>query len=183
MEIRGYFFEYMTPLGNKCFETFITAGLEQIVEESTFFLSGTILDLFFTTDSGRIDNCKMLTPFPGCSYVPALCSYVYQSFDNVIHNNSDLPIRLWSKGNYTQMGYILSEVDWEFELSDLSPISQYAKFENILYPMINRFVPYANCNTKCNPPWVNRKLNNKKRKTSYNITRTYLHCHLFIDKS
>ena len=146
--------EYVTPLDNTFFEAFISAGLEQIVKESTFFPSGTILDLFFTTDSDRIGNCKTLTPLPRCSHVPVFCSYVYQNFHNVIHSNSDLPIRLWSKGNYTQMGFILSEVDWEFELYDLSPTLQYAKFKNILFPMIDRFIPYANCKSKRNPPWV-----------------------------
>ena len=51
--------EYVTPLDNTFFEAFISAGLEQIVKESTFFPSGTILDLFFTTDSDRIGNCKL----------------------------------------------------------------------------------------------------------------------------
>ena len=118
--------EYVNPLDINFFETFISAGLKQIVKESTFFPSGTILDLFFTAYSEKIGNCKTSTPLPRCSHLPVFCSHTYHNFCNVINNNSDLPIRLWSKGNYTQMGYILYEFDWDFELSDLSPTSQYA---------------------------------------------------------
>ena len=144
--------EYVTPLDNLFFETFISAGLQQVVNESTCFPSGNVLDLFLTSNSERIGSCLVMPPFLRCSHSPVLCTYVFQDigFDA---DNVEITQRLWTKGRFDIMSDILNVIDWDDELHDLSPDLQYRKFLNILDPMINRYVPLIDLSKKQKLPW------------------------------
>ena len=50
------FTQYVAPFDNSSYESFINAGLTQVVRESTCFPSGNILYLFFTSNSERVGS-------------------------------------------------------------------------------------------------------------------------------
>ena len=122
----------MLPLDNTFFEAFILIGLTYVVKESTNFPSGSILDLFFASVGERIGNCLTLTPLSRCSaehlISTVLCFYVYQNFSDSMLHASDLPKRLWSRGNYSHTTDVLSVIDWVIELQELPTTIQYVKF-------------------------------------------------------
>ena len=129
----------MLPPYNKRFEAFILLGLTQVVKESTNFPSGSILDLFFASVGERIGNCLTLTPLSRCSaehlISTVLCFYVYQNFSDSMLHASDLPKRLWSRGNYSHTTDVLSVIDWVIELQELPTTIQYVKF-NLFVPTV-----------------------------------------------
>ena len=165
--LNDVFSEYISPLDLQFYNTFIQLGLVQIVTSSTNFPSGNILDLFLTTDSERIGSCSVLAPLPRCCHAPVLCSYVFQSLSKFNEFSTDRQIRIWTKGNYRQIEHILSDVDWFFELDNLSPDIQYNKFLAILNPLINRFVPLKNMDTSSKPPWITNPPRSSKRERAY----------------
>ena len=56
--------EYLSPLDRSFYEMFLLSGLTQFVLEGTFFPSGNILDLVFSSDSESVVDCSVLAPFP-----------------------------------------------------------------------------------------------------------------------
>ena len=62
------FSQYISPLDRQFYDVFSQVGLYQIVNESTHFPSGNILDLVLTTNSERIGLCNVLCPLPRCSH-------------------------------------------------------------------------------------------------------------------
>ena len=63
------------PTAQAFVDTFVSSGLSQSVAESTFFGSGNILDLVFTSVIDRIGDVNT-HHFPHCGYCPIV-------FDNI----------------------------------------------------------------------------------------------------
>ena len=152
-ELHDIFSQYVAPLDNTFFESFINAGLSQLVRESTHFPSGNILNLFLTSNSERVGSCLILPPLPSCSHSPVFCSYVFQNLNFFSSRSGFKKDRLWTKGRYDIMATILDGVDWESELEDFTPNFQYNILLQILKPMIDRYVPVASFGKRLSTPW------------------------------
>ena len=153
-ELDDIFSEYVTPLDNLFFDSFISCGLHQVVKESTSFPSGNILDLFFTSNSERVGSCLVMPPLPRCSHSPVLCTYVFQGVD--LGERSSIggtDRRVWTRGRYDIMSSILNVIDWDAEFLNLTPNLQYKKFLNVLDPLIERYIPLAGQSKKDEVPW------------------------------
>ena len=142
----------ITPLDLEFYETFIDSGLQQVVKESTYYPAGSVLDLCLVTDSDRLGSCHVLPPLPSCGHCPVLISYVFQNrYLDFTHNY--VQERLWTKGKYELMSRYLSDIDWVFELTDLSTEDMYHRFLEIINPCIERYVPLMDGNKKHTIPW------------------------------
>ena len=144
-----------TPMPDVAFyETFILLGLQQIVNESTIYPSGNILDLFLSTASERVGSCETFAPLPSCSHVPVVVSYVFEdpNFNSLSVSNSEAN-RLWSKGRYDIMAGVLSGIDWEGELLNLPVELQYKKILDILKSLTDRYVPLSPPDKSDRVPW------------------------------
>ena len=159
--------EYISPLDVWYYNTFTRVGLEQIVKSATHFPSGHILDLVLTTNGERVGSCNILPPLPRCCHAPVIFTYVFQCLSVHNENNNDVPSYLWTKGSYSQMARILSDVDWYDEFLGLSADLQYTKLLNILYPLITRYVPTRNIYKGGKVPWNVNPPRSLKRKCSY----------------
>ena len=158
------FLEYIQPLDLKFLDLFTELGLMQIVKESTFYPSGSTLDLVLVTHSERIGSCKVLDLMPRCHHTPIIICYVFQISHELNYSVLDCDVRLWTRGNYLQLGRIFENIDWYSELNNLSPALQYSKFLSIVSPLIERFVPLKSYNStkvpwSLNPP---RSLKNER---------------------
>ena len=178
-ELHDIFSQYVAPLDNSFYESFINAGLTQVVRESTHFPSGNILDLFFTSNSERVGSYIVLPPLPGCSHSPVICSYVFQNLNLFTSHSENSKNRLWTKGRYDIMASILNGVDWDSELGGLAPNLQYNVLLEILKPMINTFVPMASFNKQQSTPWNKNPPRHLTREKSsswsrYKLTRQSL---------
>ena len=120
-------------------EVFAVVGLTQWVKEATFVPSGNILDLIFTTSDDRVAAIDILPPFPRCGHSPVLFHYNLRNDSNLF----DVRIfkRAWWKGRYNVINRLIGNVDWDFEFSELSVDGMFGKFQEIIFPMIEAYVP------------------------------------------
>ena len=139
-----------SPLDLSYFNLFTSdLGLTQIVNEPTNFPSGNTLDLFFPSHSDRIGSFEVL---PSCSHSPVLVNYVFQ-FSSYLQEQNFSSGRSWQKGRYNLISESLSLVDWYEELFCLGAAEQYKRFLDILYPLIERYVPIAPTYQPDKVPW------------------------------
>ena len=106
---------YIPEFEMEFFNLFSQLGLVQVVNSSTNFPSGNVIDLCLCSFPDRVGLCNVLPPLPGCSHGVLLVHYVFQ-------NNNEFSLspgsdRLWARGSYSQMRDILLQVDWGYELN------------------------------------------------------------------
>ena len=138
---------------------FAAAGLTQWVREATFLSSGNILDLFFTSETNRVEDVKVLASLPKCGHSPVVCEYLFasdqDSEDHVLNERY-----LWHKGDYHGMSYALLGTDWEFDLVHLDADAAYRVFLWILAGLVDVYVPTSSSVHRLpwfiNPPAVMR---------------------------
>ena len=143
---------YIYPLDLRFYDVFTTIGLTQIVSQGTFFPSGNVLDLCLVSFPDRVGSCNVLPPLPSSRHCPVLVNYVFQDLNTTISTNGQRD-RIWTKGNYNLMSTCLQSVDWEHELCSLPANRQYSRLLNILFPLIEDFVPVSDINRKSSVPW------------------------------
>ena len=100
---------YITPLDRSFYESFLMAGLSQIVTQPTFASSGNILDLILVSNSEMVGDYYVLPPLPRCHHSPVLVDLYLPSIST---SSTVIPARLWSKGNYSAISRELKGLDW-----------------------------------------------------------------------
>ena len=60
-------------------DCFVSLGLTQWASESTFVSSGSVLDLFFTTEENGVGAVKIAAPFPRCLHSPVIAEYLFST--------------------------------------------------------------------------------------------------------
>jgi hypothetical protein len=132
---------YVTPNDLSFLECFTSVGLTQWVGESTFVSSGSILDLFLTSEPDRVGSVDVLAPLPRCLHCPVVCEYI---FHVDLEREVDLVVRrryMWHRGNYEAISRSLGHVDWDLEFMYLSVNDCYSRFVHILLQLVSQFVP------------------------------------------
>ena len=132
------------------YHCFLSLGLNQWVHESTYYISGNILDLVFSSEEDRVGDVKVCPPFPNCAHCPVLFDYIIQD-----HSQSQEPIvqRLWHKGNYNQIRSYLAGIDWDYEFMHLEVDEKFVRLLDLIRPLINRFVPIKSYDNSIHPAW------------------------------
>ena len=143
------------PLQQLFLDCFTSLGLHQWVTSPTFVHSGNVLDLVLSVDSDRVGDVGVLGNFPNCGHCPVVLQYYFQSGVDI--SSPDVPNKYsWYKGKYNRIENQLSDVDWEYELCDLTVDEMFSKLKSILSPLINRHVPIqptsSNHSNKHSPP-------------------------------
>ena len=129
---------------------FISLGLNQLILEPTFYPSGNILDLLFVSETDRTGEACVLPPLPNCGHSPIITSYIFQGPPS---DSLSREIKVWHKGDYSEINNILESVDWDFEFSNLDTDSMFNHFCDILAPLIELYVPTRILSNSTNPPW------------------------------
>ena len=127
------------PLQQLFLDCFTSLGLHQWVNTPTYVHSGNILDLILTTDNDRVGEVEVLGNFPHCGHCPIKLQYYFQCNVN-IQSNRQVKYS-WHRGNYARLNSQLAEVDWEYEMTDLSIDGMLTRFKSILFPLIDLYVP------------------------------------------
>lgn len=131
------------PLHQSFINCFISLGLHQWIDTPTYISSGNILDLAFTSERDRVGEVEVGNPLPNCGHCPVILTYYFQS--GVTTENVDLPKRSWHRAKYNKINDYLLEVDWQFELQNLTLDSMYGRFLSISRPLIDLYVPLSPC--------------------------------------
>ena len=71
-----------------------------MVEKSSIFPSGNILDLILSSHSFRICNCDIRAHFPQSPHCPVVCTYVFQDFSVSSNRLHSVGSFIWPKGRY-----------------------------------------------------------------------------------
>ena len=129
---------YNTPVGRQFKDCFNVCGLTQYVKFATYFPSGNILDLMFTSDPDRMVEVCSLPPLPNCYHCPVVGRLVFQF--RVGYEHSD-ELYAWSKGDYPAMLAELAGVDWELLFWNLDANACYEIFIDIIWELVRRFIP------------------------------------------
>ena len=133
------------PLQQRFIDCFISLGLHQWVHSPTFLYSKNTLDLVLSSEGDRIGEVEVLANFPNCGHSPLVFQYYFQ-VGVYPHLPSHRPKYSWHRGNYWRINSLLCDIDWEFELQNLSVDSMFCKLKEILDPLIQQYVPTASCN-------------------------------------
>ena len=145
---------YITPTDRLLYDSFVSAGLTQMVSEPTFFPSGSTLDLCLLTHPERLGQIEVHPPLPSCHHGVVVFSYTFQRSEPESEQQDATGIaRHWSKGNYRLISERLQEVDWETEFSELDTQSMYTRFLEILNNLVERFVPASDRDRARKSPW------------------------------
>ena len=123
-------------------DCFLQCGLTQWVKFGTFFPSGNILDLIFSTDEDRIGEVYSVPPLPGCHHCPVICTVVF-SFSVEAEVDHMLERRSWNKGNFRGICEDLSATNWEQSLEHLDVQQAYNLFLDAINRSIAQHVPLA----------------------------------------
>jgi hypothetical protein len=95
--------------------------------------------LVLTTSNDRVGEIDILAPFPSCGHSPILLDY------NFLLDRPDIidtsPKRNWSKGKYGIIERHLQHYNWEFELTNLSVTDMFSRLQEIILPLVNKYVP------------------------------------------
>ena len=121
-------------------ECFLSLGLTQSVKSPTFIRSDNILDLVLTSEGDRLGEVSVLPPLPGCGHCPLIFNYYFLEAESL--DVGLAPRRAWHRGDYELIEESLVGVDWGFELSDLSLDDMVVRFEMILSPLLELYVPF-----------------------------------------
>lgn len=81
----------------------------------------------------------MLPVFPGCGHCPLVFKYFFQLPVNVEEGCGRR--RAWYRANYASIENVLSDIDWNYEFSELSLDDMVSRFESVLSPLIELYVP------------------------------------------
>ena len=143
---------YLTPLDRMFFDMFLLMGLNQCVHEGTFFPSGNVLDLVFSSESESVLDFFVLPPLPNCYHSPVIIQYVVplQLPKDVININT----RMWYKGNYQDMNEELCVFDWDAEFEDMSVDECFKRFLEILGVLVSKYVPSRESDCSKKPSWL-----------------------------
>ena len=129
------------PLQQFFLDCFTSLGLNQWVTSPTFVQSGNILDLILTSEEDRVGDVEVLESFPQCGHCPVILQYFFQTSIEIL---SPCQVKYsWHRGNYARLNSHLTDIDWEYELLDLSVDEMFTKFKSILLPLIELYVPVA----------------------------------------
>ena len=144
-------------------DMFSTLGLTQWISEGTFPRSGNVLDLILTSEQDRISTAQVQPPPPGCDHCSTHCEYV---FDIDVQVDSQQHRRLqWHRGQFSTINDILSNIDWDIELFQLSAQEAFVKLLSILEPLVNEYVPRARQgNWRRKVPWKSNPPSSLKRR-------------------
>ena len=104
--------EYVSPVDRVFYDTFVYAGLQQVVEEPTNFPSSTILDLCLVTHSERLGSVLVHPPLPPCSHGIVQVPYIFQSYQEQKEERQQTK-KLWTKGKYRLISGHLAEFEWD----------------------------------------------------------------------
>ena len=147
----------------KFLDMFSTLGLTQWISESTFPRSGNVLDLILTSEQDRISTAHVQPPPPGCDHCSTHCEYV---FDIDVQVASEQHQRLqWHRGQYSMINNILSNIDWDLELFQLSAQEAFVKLLSILESLVDEYIPRARQgNRRRKVPWKSNPPSSLKRR-------------------
>lgn len=140
-----------SPADLKFVNTFDTLGLTQWITVPTFPRSSNMLDLLLTTDPDRIGAVSVEAPPPGCDHCSIHCDYI---FDTDVHVRAQASQRYaWHRGNYPIINRLLQNIDWDYELDQLSPNAAFVKLKDILEPLIVQYIPLCKHTENHRLPW------------------------------
>ena len=140
-----------SPADLKFVNTFDTLGLTQWITVPTFPLSSNMLDLLLMTDPDRIGTVSMEALPPGCDHCSIHCDYI---FDTDVHVRAQASQRYaWHRGNYPIINRLLQNIDWDYELDQLSPNAAFVKLKDILEPLIVQYIPLCKHTENHRLPW------------------------------
>ena len=146
--------DYISPTDRLLYDSFLAAGLTQMVSEPTYFPSGSILDLCLLTHPERLGQIEVHPPLPSCHHGVVIFSYTLQSsVTDIVQQDSTGGARHWAKGNYRLISERLQEIDWETEFSGLDTQGMYTRFLEILNILVERFVPASDRDRVRKSPW------------------------------
>ena len=129
---------YITPLDRSFYESFLEAGLTQIVHLPTFVASGNTLDLILVSNSEMVGDLEVLPPLPHCQHCPVVVRlFLADTQDTSVRST----VRLWSKGNYPAICRELEGVDWESLFEGLSVDDCYIMFLDTVVELILLLMP------------------------------------------
>ena len=141
---------YVTPLDRMFYNTFSSLGLSQVVRESTNYPSGNVIDLVHLSNEERLGSCSVLAPLSRCSHGSVVYTYLFQT--DLCRDDASYAIRIWSKSRFDVMKRHIDEIDWHLEFLYLDPDQQFARFIELLSPLIEKFVPIRNVKYFNKPP-------------------------------
>ena len=144
-------------------DMFRSLGLTQWISEGTFPRSENMLDLILTSEEDRISAAHVQPPPPGCDHCSTHCDYV---FDMDIQIASQQHNRLqWHRGRYGTINNILSDIDWDLELSNLSAQDAFIKLLSILEPLVDQYIPRVSQGARRRKvPWKSNPPSSLKRR-------------------
>ena len=125
----------------------------QWVCEPTYPRSGNILDLFFTSDTDRVGQVRVLPPLPKCDHCPVIVDNLFKFAPSAVSQTrpSVLKARHWERGHYNIMMRQLSLVDWDFEFAHKDVDACFQRFGDILNSLVADLVPEKHPVDR--PPW------------------------------
>ena len=176
----------VNPSDRIFFGAFLSLGLTQWVNESTYPRSGNILDLILTTEQDRVCDVEVLPPLPGCDHCLTVCGYLFdlQPFGCP----SARMVRKWHKGKYKAISRMLDDVDWDIELVHLDAGQAYSRFLDILSPLVDKYVPLADISvSNSRLPWKSSppsRMRTKRKEAwkKYKALRSSLGRHSHVTK-
>ena len=142
---------YISPTDLVFLNCFVSLGLTQWVFEGTYHPSGSILDLFLTSEEERVGAVEVFPPFPRCMHSPVVCDYLFCLNQEIVRQGTWRPKFQWFRGNYASISSALSEVDWELEFMYLGVQDSYEVFLSIIMQLVNHYVPVSSGDPS--PPW------------------------------
>ena len=141
---------YIPRIDRLFFESFLEAGLVQIVEDPTFVSSGNILDLILVSNHEMVGDVSVGAPLPRCHHCPVLADlYLSTSVTSV-----EKYVRLWSKGNYAAISRELGGVGWESLFEGRSLDECYNLFISVCSELVDMYVPLKQYRES--PGWKSR---------------------------
>ena len=132
---------YVRPVDMSFLDCFLSVGLTQWVSESTFLASGSILDLFLTSELDRVGSVDVLSPFPRCMHSPVVCDYLFHVDLGRDVDSFHRGRYLWHRGNYDAISRSLFDVDWQLEFMYLSVNNCFLHLVSLLVRLVDLYVP------------------------------------------
>lgn len=147
------------PLTQMFMDTFNILGLTQWVKDSTFYPSGNIIDLVFTTEYDRMGDLQLFPPFPNCGHCGVIFDYNFELQAEPV--TMEMKKKAWFKGKYKMIDYHLQSLDWKYELQNRSANEMFIRLVEILTPLVDRYIPtsvsYCGSSFPSQPPATLRR--------------------------
>ena len=130
--------------------------LHYVVQESTNFPSGNIIDLCLVTNENRVGTCDVLHPFPNCSHGLIKVLYTFQDLQQYPehHNDQRAPKKVWTRADFAGMKNHINVIDLPNSFAGLSVESQYQELIGVYAALEERYVPSHEQRNKLNVPWT-----------------------------